>query len=158
MFIYITEKERNKAHKKALKLQTNDSWKEFRQLRNIANREISFAKKNYFKHQFEVDARSENFWNTVNKLTLYRVKPKKDVTTLKTRNMILNDNDAINDEFAKTFVVPSTVSDNNLVEEINNYKSNFDYSNSKVSDKNVRVEVEEVANAIMAVKAKKSQP
>jgi hypothetical protein len=130
---------RNKSHKKALLPRNVADWKIYRRERNETNRKINQGKRVYFKEKFQKSTESTSLWNTVDELTHFRVKVRNPICVLNdTNNSLISDENLICDILANEFIVhkENEITEENLIEQINNYEVTFDYSNSDPCDKN----------------------
>lgn len=136
--VRMSMKKRNMLHKIAKKTNLVEDWKNFRKSRNTTNNLVTNSKKKYFKHRFEEDCKSEDMWESINKLTKYRCKKTTPITYLEVGKKRVYEQSDINDILADTFVVRGDVimEDNKqLLNEIEIYEQNYDYSDSLQIDK-----------------------
>jgi len=151
---------RNKMHKIAKNSNLPEDWKRFRQARNSTNNLVTSSKKRYFSDKFEKECKSEDMWETINKLTNYRCKKTAPITYLEVGKKRVYEKSEINDIFADTFVVKGEIlieDDKLILDEIKLYEENYDFSNTKFNDKEpLKVEHNDVLDAVNSLNVRKS--
>ncbi|CAL8076821.1 unnamed protein product [Orchesella dallaii] len=136
-------------------------------LRNRVNNSIASTKRKYLSKKFAESCKSENMWESINLLTKFRVKKRSPISFLELGKKRIYDNTEINDALANEFVVKETTivepldglpTEKDILKgDINEYRINFSYEETKVSDKEpLRVTKIEVEDALRSVKSKRS--
>jgi hypothetical protein len=129
---------RNKSHEKALLTRNIEDWKVYRRERNETNRKINQGIRVYCKEKFQKSTENTSLWNTVDEITHFRVKVRNPICVLKdTNNSLISDENQISDILANEFIVhkENESTEDNLVEQINNYEVTYDYYNSDSCDR-----------------------
>jgi len=149
---------RNKLRNAAMLSNDASDWKMYRSSRNEANIMLFKNKKNYFTNKFSESTDTVNLWDTVDRLTNFRVKTRESISALEVNGKIVNTQLEINDEFAKVFVVEpkSNISDDMLKLDIDLYTENYDFTNSNCWEQgDIEIDKETMAKVINKMKNKK---